>query len=256
MTTRVIVFFAAILLTLSGCSSISTQRDSLDKWYPKREFYEALQLSELAAEAEDGPAEARIEYATRLMNGDRTVRDVDTAISILRELSQESDPRAQYFLGAAYFQGAGVEINGEKGLELLRQSAEANYDLGQYWYGYMLSRGRGVPAPNWNEAISWFLKSARQGNADAQFVLGEAVESCRGSLKRDFHQAATWYRGANIEQQHTLALYNLRRLIDLGLVEWQEGDPGKIPEEFVKLEQNYFQPCANPTQDILIGSQE
>lgn len=256
MITRAIAFFATVLAALSGCSSASTHQNRLDRWYPNRDFYEGLQIEELAVQAENGPAEARIEYATRLMNGDRTTRDSETAVIILRELSEDNDPRAQYFLGAAYFQGSGVKANPKKGLELMRQSAEANYDQGQYWYGYMISRGRGVPAPNWDVAIPWFRKAARQGHPDAQFSLGEAIESCRGGLRRDFDQAAHWYRKAGGEQGHIIALYNLRRLIDLGLVEWQKGDPGEAPEEFIELREDHFQPCADPSQETLANFQK
>ena len=41
------------------------------------------------------------------------------------------------------------------------------------------------------------------------------------------------------------AQYNLRRLIDLGLVEWQEGDGGMAPIETVSLDRATFEPCGD-----------
>ena len=41
------------------------------------------------------------------------------------------------------------------------------------------------------------------------------------------------------------ARFNLRRLIDLGLIEWQEGDGGTPPIELVDITQASFEPCSD-----------
>lgn len=243
------LIFLAAGLALGACST-PNQQDALLKWYPDNEYYEGLDSRSLESESQQGMADAQLELAIRLMNGDRIERDESRAIELLTELSEGSrDPRALYFMGTAYAQGAGVDKNETKAVDLFRQGATSGYDLAQYWYGYMLSRGRGVPDVNWKEAIYWFRKAAVQGNADAQFILGEAIESCRGGLARDYNKAAYWYRRAEIgEQDQMLARWNLRRLIDLGLVEWREGDPGAPPETLVSLDEVELGSCEGSHQ--------
>lgn len=226
-----------VAIFIGACSTPPTQMDAYRAWNPNAELYETMTLDQLEAEANQGASGALLELGLRLMNGDRTERDELRAIEMFSQLSANNDPRGYHFLGTAYVQGAGVEKDEDKAVELFRVAANAGYDVAQYWLGYMLSRGRGVPNVNWEEAVLWFQKSAEQGNPDAQFGIAEAILSCRGNLKQNYELAGKWFRRAE-RQGHSIAAYNLRRLIDTGVVEWQDGDPGERPEELEPLGAN------------------
>ena len=58
----------------------------------------------------------------------------------------------------------------------------------------MFERGHGVPQSN-VEAARWFRKAADQGDAGAQYYLGNMFEQGRGVALSDV-EAARWYRKA------------------------------------------------------------
>ena len=67
--------------------------------------------------------------------------------------------------------------------------------------------GRGVPKSD-QLAATWYSKAADQGDADAQYTLGQMYADGRG-LPKDAKQAATWYRKA-AEQGHADAQIKAR----------------------------------------------
>ena len=252
-TSRTLSSIAIILLglTMSACSTDRTEQETLQLWFPNQGLHQAMTTGELGDAAQSSD-EATLQLGIRLMNGYRTERDLDHGYEIFKSLAEAGDPRAQFFLGTAYVQGASVEADEAIAIDWFRKSAEGGYDMGQYWYGFMLSRGRGVTGEDWKTAIKWFRKAAKQGHSNALFSMGEIYESCRAGLDRDFEQAASWYRRADGPQDNMPARFNMRRLIDLGLVEWQPGDPGEIPLTFVNMDEANFTTCAPGAKDPLL----
>lgn len=229
---------------LSGCATESTLQQSNAKWHPRESYFQSLDMDSLEQAARDGDSEASFQLAIRLMNGDRIGRNPERAVAVVRERAHDGDPRAQYLYGAALTSGSGIEMNESEAVKWFKKSAEQGYVSGEYWHAYMLSRGRGYDQPDWNEALKWFKRAARKGNFDAQATLGTAYEECRGGLERDYEKAAEWYRKAARDGEHMMARYNLRRLIDIGAVEWQEGDGGAPPIELEKVDPSFFEPCS------------
>ncbi len=234
---------ALFLFGLGACAGPITQTESRDKWHSNREAYQAYTMDKLEGEAENGNQEAKIQMAVRFITGDRVERDQSLGVQLLQEIAADGDARAQYLLGAAFAQGAGVEKNESRAVGWFKKSASQNYYMGQYWYAFMLSRGRGVEKKDWRTAIKWFRRAADQGVGNAQFSMGEAYDSCRGGLKRDYEKAAMWYRKADGVQDNMSARYNLRRLIELGLVKWKDGDTGDPPLELAPMKPEYIRPC-------------
>ena len=214
-----IILMLASGLGLTACSTVRTDEETLAIWFPNSQFYREMATETLIAEADKDIPEAKLYLGMRMMTGDRIERDPERAFAIFDGMAKEGDARAQYFIGAAYSQGAGVSQNEAIALEWFRRSAEGGYDKGQYWYVFMLSRGRGTAdgQPDWRNAIPWFERAARQGNSNAQFSMGEAYDTCRGGLPRDLEKAANWYRMADGVQDHMIARYNLRPAHRLGL---------------------------------------
>ena len=238
-------------LSMSACSTDRTQQETLQLWFPNQDLHQTMTTDELGNAAQSS-REATIQLAIRLMTGDRTESDLERGYGIFKSLAESGDARAQFFLGTSYMQGSGVELDETIAVNWFKKSAEGGYDIGQYWYAFMLSRGRGVPEEDWKASMKWFLKAAKQGHAEALFSMGEIHESCRAGLDRDFDQAANWYRRADGPQDSMLSRWNLRRLIDLGLVDWLPGDPGEPATIFVNLDKTFFTTCDPGARDPLL----
>ena len=73
------------------------------------------------------------------------------------------------------------------------------------------------------QAVAWYRKAADQGNASAQYNLGNAYGLGQG-VPQDYAQAAAWYRKA-AEQGHADAQFNLGAAYGIG-----EG----VPEDYVE----------------------
>lgn len=84
-------------------------------------------------------------------------------------------------------------------VEWYRKAAEQGNAYAQYNLGNCYYYGNGVPQDN-TEAAKWYRKSAEQGNADAQYMLGELAD--------DFEDAVEWYLKA-AEQGNADAQYEL-----------------------------------------------
>ena len=78
--------------------------------------------------------------------------------------------------------------------ELAEQGdAEAQYWLGYcYYYGYY---GGLIVSKDYAEAAKWYRQAAEQGRDDAQYMLGECYHYGQG-VSQDFAEAVKWYRQA------------------------------------------------------------
>jgi hypothetical protein len=127
-------------------------------------------------------------------------------IDELKLLANQGDIDAQNKLGAAFFNGKGVEKNIAEAQRWFRQSAEKGYAKAQYNLGIMYYVGQGVPQNN-AEALNWFSKAARQGLVDAQYNLGVMYYQGAG-ITQNYPEALKLYSQA-AQKGHALAQYNL-----------------------------------------------
>lgn len=67
-----------------------------------------------------------------------------------------------------------------------------------------------------SEAVRWYTMAAEQGDADAQFNLGNAYYHGRG-VRRDYRQAAYWWQRA-ADQGDSGAMHNLQTLYSSGVL--------------------------------------
>ncbi|HHQ4547446.1 TPA: LysM-like peptidoglycan-binding domain-containing protein, partial [Aeromonas veronii] len=85
------------------------------------------------------------------------------------------------------------------------------------------------------QAADWYRKAAEQGNAEAQFALGQMYENGQGVLQ-DHQQAAIWYRKA-AEQGYADAQFQLGRIYhknqtepsNLHVAPWYREAPNWVP---------------------------
>jgi TPR repeat protein len=99
-------------------------------------------------------------------------------------------------------------------LEAERLRAQSGDPLAQYEYAMLLSQGGTGEREDIAEAVKWLEKSARQGNAQAQYEYALSLKLGRGTLQ-DYSAAARWFAAA-ARQDHISAQYHMGRLHRIG----------------------------------------
>lgn len=128
------------------------------------------------------------------------------------KVAKEESPESLFELGLNYLRGndsLGIYMNKEKGIALIRRSAEQGNAEAQYCLGDCYANGEGV-LQDYAQAVLWGRKAAEQGIAEAQFMLG-AFYYAGYSVPQDYTQAVYWWRKA-AEQGHSLAIEWLVRV--------------------------------------------
>lgn len=85
------------------------------------------------------------------------------------KVTKEESPESLFGLGLNYLKGndsLGIYMNKEKGIALIRRSAEQGYTDAQYNLGRAYWLGDGVSEDK-PQAVYWWSKAAEHGNADA-----------------------------------------------------------------------------------------
>jgi len=110
----------------------------------------------------------------------------------VRVAAERGDRDAQTALGGLYlFGNKGVERNDAEAVRWLRMAAEQGQALAQFDMGELHRTGRGV-AKDEVAAVNWFRRSAMQGNAFGQSNYGSAQCLGFGGLKPDKVSCAMW----------------------------------------------------------------
>jgi len=113
-----------------------------------------------------------------------------------------------------YAEGRGVPQDNQEALKWCRLSAEQGNAVAQFFLGEMYAECRGVPYDH-QEAVNWYRLSAEQGNADAQYNLGLMYYVGHPGVLKDNQEAVKWYR-LSADQGHTVAQYNLGWMYAIG----------------------------------------
>ena len=88
--------------------------------------------------------------------------DLDSAAThfeICKVEANNGQPEALYYLSFFYFGLPGIEPDLEKGVEVVRASAELGFGLAQYWMGWQHEVGMHLPQ-DFPSALSWYQKAA------------------------------------------------------------------------------------------------
>jgi TPR repeat protein len=96
----------------------------------------------------------------------------------------------------------------------IKVKAEQGDADAQFKLGNMYHDGKGVAQQDYSEALKWYRKAADQGNANAQFKLGLMCAEADGVLQ-NYAEAVKWYRKA-AEQGVEGAQYNLGLMYSTG----------------------------------------
>ena len=128
------------------------------------------------------------------------------------KVAKEESPESLFELGLNYLKGndsLDIDMDKEKGIVLIRRSAEQGYADAQFNLGLAYYRGEGV-SQDYTQAVSWYRKAAEQGVAAAQYNLGVCYYKGEG-VSQDYVQAVSWWCKA-AEQGHSLAIEYLNNV--------------------------------------------
>lgn len=111
-----------------------------------------------------------------------TASDQAAALEKLMVQAQNGDVRAQYVIGVFYSNGFVVPRDRKAAETWFRMSAERSYAPAQEVLGVLVIQNSNGAKSDQIESFNWFYKAAKQGRADALYMvavgyrLGEAVE--------------------------------------------------------------------------------
>jgi hypothetical protein len=137
----------------------------------------------------------------------------EQAIAELFKSARHGDAQAQLELADRLREGNGMPVNLEDALHWYRMAAEARHPLAMNNLGSMLLNGMGCPADAKAAAI-WFLAAAEAGDAVAQFNLGLRYLNGTGQ-EMDDKKAAEWIE-RSAEQGYSDAIGQLGTLYRFG----------------------------------------
>jgi uncharacterized protein len=123
-------------------------------------------------------------------------------------------------------------------MRFLRPLAHQGNADAQFLLGEIYGRGRGVEQ-DYTTAVTWYRKAADQGHPGAQWSLGTMYQDGLGDVPRAFAAAASWYRKA-ADQGHPFAQYDLGTMYAKG-----QG----VPQDYVSAHMWYSLAAAKGLTD-------
>ncbi|MCX6052963.1 MAG: tetratricopeptide repeat protein [Campylobacterales bacterium] len=118
--------------------------------------------------------------------------DLDVAVKCLEPLAQNGEPTAQLTMGIMCFWGGScVPKNIDEALKWYTLSANQGNASAQYKLGELYYHGTEIKQ-NLSEAVRWYVASANQGNAVSQSRLGHIYTFGEG-IPVDYKEAMRWY---------------------------------------------------------------
>jgi formylglycine-generating enzyme len=121
--------------------------------------------------------------------------------------AEQGDAGAQAIIGSMYDNGVVVPENHAEAIKWYRKSARQGNATAQYNLGIIYRNGRDDVPQNYAEAAKWYRKAAEQGDVGAQNNLGRMYANGWGVPENDA-EAVKWYRKA-AEKGHARAQINL-----------------------------------------------
>ena len=171
-----------------------------------------------ARAAAQGHAGAQVAIGYDYEKGYGVVADPAQAIAWYRKAAAQNSADGLFNLGRAYQYGIGVAADAGQARTYYSQAAaygspEARQALDSTQDAYTQAQ-RSYDAKNYTEGSRQMLEAANAGNAQAQFMIGNAYEFGNG-VPVDLGQAASWYEKA-ASQRHAAAQKNLGSFYEEG----------------------------------------
>lgn len=166
------------------------------------------------AAAQQGVAEAQFAIAVAYESGAAGVEKNDSdAARWFEAAAEQGVPAAQCSLARCYEYGVGVEQDDAAALKWYRAAAEQGHPGGMVGLGLACWSGLAGSDINEAEAVEFFRKAMRAGNAYAQYLLGICYEEGKG-VQMDEAEAFKWYMAA--ADQCADAAYKVGQMYEQG----------------------------------------
>ena len=124
----------------------------------------------------------------------------EKAITELKPMADQGDPRAQFWYGNLIFNGLGTPKNMKLGMEFYRLSAEKNFPLALHELGHVYHHALGVEQ-DIEEAINWYEKAITEGKVVYSYHnLGMIYHYGSNSIESNANKAIELYeKAANLD---------------------------------------------------------
>lgn len=180
-------------------------------------------LSWLGKSSEQGYSLAAYRLGKIYLDDNVAKADAALAVKHITQAAQKGYSPSQYLLGTLYQTGQqGVKENKETAKKWFSLAADQGHKMAKLTLAKLSSEGgslldaqaaydkgfKFLKGKDYKEAAEWFGKAAKQGNADAQYNLGELYKKGRG-VKRNKKTAQKWYKAASA-QGHVKAKYRTK----------------------------------------------
>ena len=119
-----------------------------------------------------------------------------TALEKFTPLANNGNAVAQFYLGKIYMQGLGAQPDFNKAISWTRKAAKQKNTEAENFLGLLYFYGLGAPQ-SYSEAMSWYRKAADAGNVKAQSSLGMMYVNGQG-VSQDTVQAYKWLKLAEL----------------------------------------------------------
>ena len=115
-------------------------------------------------------------------------------IDSIQKMAESGNADFEYFYGACFNEGWGVDVDYVKAMKWYRKAAEKNQKFSYNAIGNLYRMGSGVKADP-NQAFDWFEKGADVKDPQAMLNLGNCYYFGMGAEK-DLDQAVKWWQDA------------------------------------------------------------
>ncbi len=119
---------------------------------------------------------------------------------------KDKTPADMFQIGWLYYSGKGVVRDYKKAFYWFKKSARQGDAVAQFALGLMYQEGKGV-TQDYKKAFYWYEKLAKQGDLGAQAMLGELYYEGKG-VTQDYKKAVYWIE-KSAKQGEAMAQYDL-----------------------------------------------
>jgi|AntRauTorcE11897_2_1112592.scaffolds.fasta_scaffold00990_13 TPR repeat protein len=189
----ILAFTAGLLISLPDISRAQTNRSNISFEDAARAFFAGdnkLALRHFLTLSHKGDPQAQYFLAYMFDVGQGTGQDIHEAARWYIRSAEQGYLPAEVYAGYIFATGHGVPEDREEAIEWYRRAAEKGDDIAQNNLGSLLLESE--DSKKRFAAGRWFMSSALQGNANAQYNLANMYRKGKG-IKRNMAEAARWY---------------------------------------------------------------
>lgn len=146
-----------------------------------------------------------LENAKNLLEGESPFNDQTRLIPLLEPCASNGNEIAENYIGLAYLNGIGTELNYDLAYKYIYSSASKGYANAQYNLGILHKYGLGCNL-SFEESLNWFRAAALKGNQRALYSIGYLYYKGFG-VEQNYSEAVSWFEKSSYPMaKHFLAI--------------------------------------------------